>query len=1032
MRVLLRLTSHTGVKKFFMSIVTFLAVSIPGYGADVIVSDSGTVVLTPDASYSICVTNCSPPPTEYTGPAITCAGGPCPLEILQGSNTNPITASLEAEARQKIAALRGISDDFVNLYWSRGEIRAYMFLRLLQMANAPAGSLSDQEQAVVDYFTKLINDRRILVAQTAVDLYQQWNSNPCSFHIPVGDPNAYINKWQYLCGSQVGSFVAYPDVPSADEFRAWAEGLVRKNERTKWTDAYMSKVYSTVEQAQQAVSFEYDLVFGGITEGEAFLNAMHAKSGIDSTAVLPAEADLTSAWYEALHSYASDQLRDWTINALTTVASALDPTLAIATAESIQISIQLEESLIGVVSETFDTYIGPAIFVSAVLAFESWKFANYVQVPDKLNAALAEATAGHSLYEYANDTNANGSNLILNAIVQSSLPDFFQLRLWDTNYGAAPAPGPAQPSDPLFLTDTASSAASTFSSVDWEGNAVTTSVRNGWFVQQMPSQALRYTPSLNYFNDKNERWRAWLHDSKFLAERVSAYAGLGRVTTGTNYCGDNVLLYPTGNVALGNVCVYLGDYATTFYFPLVAGQSVEINGQVRKIAYVNNDSAGNTTSFAVTAAFAEPLNNTPVFVLAQPVDDCFANSTISSNSSPDCIESDTINFRTLRPYGCTKFNADCTTIGSLQGNPYQNTVTMLGQPLTITAPSLSVTYGDPTPTVLTPTYAGEPESSLAQLPTCSTTYTAGSPAGTYPIICSGAVAPTTSTNIPRYVIYYSQGQLTVNQKAIVVTPPDGSMTYGSIPPVLEPVYSGFLAGEGVADLGYLATCSTEATSTSAVGSYNVNCTVPLLVYIPGNYWLQLSNQIGLFQVNPAPLNITASSGSMILGGTPPVIEPIYSGFVNSESAANLTAQPTCSTEATSASPLGSYLSTCSGAASSNYTITNLSGIVTVSYDLTTLGSDPTKYNKGVSVPLAIEIVNADGSNLSSSDTTITLASPAVSPDPSPGVQPTGAFSFDGNKYHYVLDTKDYPAGTYSLSYIISGDPTTHSITFIVY
>jgi hypothetical protein len=85
-----------------------------------------------------------------------------------------------------------------------------------------------------------------------------------------------------------------------------------------------------------------------------------------------------------------------------------------------------------------------------------------------------------------------------------------------------------------------------------------------------------------------------------------------------------------------------------------------------------------------------------------------------------------------------------------------------------------------------------------------------------------------------------------------------------------------------------------------------------------------------FTVTPAPLVITASSGSFPLGGTPPAITPSYSGFVNGDTPATaLTTPPTCSTTATSASPVGTYPSTCSGALAPNYTITYVPGTVTV-------------------------------------------------------------------------------------------------------
>ena len=57
--------------------------------------------------------------------------------------------------------------------------------------------------------------------------------------------------------------------------------------------------------------------------------------------------------------------------------------------------------------------------------------------------------------------------------------------------------------------------------------------------------------------------------------------------------------------------------------------------------------------------------------------------------------------------------------------------------------------------------------------------------------------------------------------------------------------------------------------------------------------------------------------------------PSYSGFVNGDSPSSLTSPPACSTTATSSSPVGTYPSSCSGAADPNYTISYVSGTVQV-------------------------------------------------------------------------------------------------------
>jgi hypothetical protein len=105
-------------------------------------------------------------------------------------------------------------------------------------------------------------------------------------------------------------------------------------------------------------------------------------------------------------------------------------------------------------------------------------------------------------------------------------------------------------------------------------------------------------------------------------------------------------------------------------------------------------------------------------------------------------------------------------------------------------------------------------------------------------------------------------------------------------------------------------------------------------------------------VHPAPLGITASNGTMTYGGTPPAVTATYSGFVNGDTAASLTTQPTCSTTATSATPVGtdSGADTCTGAVDPNYIISYTSGnavvtkaplTITASNTSTAYGTVPT-------------------------------------------------------------------------------------------
>jgi hypothetical protein len=103
-----------------------------------------------------------------------------------------------------------------------------------------------------------------------------------------------------------------------------------------------------------------------------------------------------------------------------------------------------------------------------------------------------------------------------------------------------------------------------------------------------------------------------------------------------------------------------------------------------------------------------------------------------------------------------------------------------------------------------------------------------------------------------------------------------------------------------------------------------------------------------FVVNSAPLSITASSGTMAHGTTPPIITASDSGFVNDQHQSTLSGTLTCATAATSSSPVGNYASSCSGLSDPNYSISYVNGTVSVTGTMMitvsgtqTYGSSPT-------------------------------------------------------------------------------------------
>jgi large repetitive protein len=146
---------------------------------------------------------------------------------------------------------------------------------------------------------------------------------------------------------------------------------------------------------------------------------------------------------------------------------------------------------------------------------------------------------------------------------------------------------------------------------------------------------------------------------------------------------------------------------------------------------------------------------------------------------------------------------------------------------------------------------------------------------------------------------------------------------------------------GIAHVGgsvgsYVATCSTTLLGA---GTHTI-----MAVYSgdPG-FGASSGMLAGGQTVNPATLNILASSPTINFGDTPPAITPSYFGLQNSDT--QTSTLPTCSSTYTSGSPVGSYPSTCTGAADPNYNITEDPGMVTVNPDPTslsiTVGGSPT-------------------------------------------------------------------------------------------
>jgi hypothetical protein len=162
------------------------------------------------------------------------------------------------------------------------------------------------------------------------------------------------------------------------------------------------------------------------------------------------------------------------------------------------------------------------------------------------------------------------------------------------------------------------------------------------------------------------------------------------------------------------------------------------------------------------------------------------------------------------------------------------------------------------------------------------------------------------------------------------------------------------------------------------------------------------------------LTITASSTSMSYGGTVPAITPAYSGFLGGDTAASLTTMPTCSTAATSSSPIGTYASTCAGAVDPYYSMTYVTGTLVVSPAPLIINAPSVTLTVGTTLPTFVPTYS--GFVLSQSSASLTVL---------PGCSTTATTSSPAGTYPITC------SGAVDSNYSISYVPGTLSLNAVV-
>ena len=283
---------------------------------------------------------------------------------------------------------------------------------------------------------------------------------------------------------------------------------------------------------------------------------------------------------------------------------------------------------------------------------------------------------------------------------------------------------------------------------------------------------------------------------------------------------------------------------------------------------------------------------------------------------------------------------------SITVNPGTLTITRATGVVTVTANDASRTYGAPNP-VFTSTVTGALNGDTFTI-TYTTTATAASPLGTYPItpIISGP-------NAANYTVVPVNGTLTVTPSPLTVAANNTSRSYDTPNPTFTSTITGLFNGDTV-NVVY----ATTATLTSPVGTYPIVPTASGAAL--SNYALTTTN--GTLTVTPSaatPLTVAVNNSTRSFGTANPVFTGSVTGLLNRDTVA-----VTYSSVATAASAPGTYLITAvvSGAAAANYVINIVPGTLAITQAATavsvTTSSSPAYY--GTPITFTASVNSAGG------------------------------------------------------------------------
>ena len=242
---------------------------------------------------------------------------------------------------------------------------------------------------------------------------------------------------------------------------------------------------------------------------------------------------------------------------------------------------------------------------------------------------------------------------------------------------------------------------------------------------------------------------------------------------------------------------------------------------------------------------------------------------------------------------------------------YDGKLTVKPAELQVTPKDATRIYGEENPTFEL-SYVGlknnETEPEWLVEPEITTNATKKSSVGEYSIQLIVADAK-------NYLLNRKVGKLTITKAPLTIGVCNYNRKYGENNPTFELYYNGFKNGEVEPGWISMPTITTEATTKSDVGKYEIIATGGEMRNYEATEILP-----GVLTVTPASLTIKANNVSRLYFEDNPVLSYNCIGFVGGDGASALSVEPQVTTTATKGSKVGIYPIEIGGAEAKNYAI----------------------------------------------------------------------------------------------------------------